>query len=430
MVQIDYKTPLTIGTRGSAVVKHCQVCQSENLETIMFLGFLPPVNTMQPIGERPHEQSSYPAELIRCRRCQLVQLGLVVDPGILFPPDYAYTSGTTRILRENFAELATEAIPLLNLSKDELVVDIGSNDGTLLSNFAQGHRVIGIEPTNVGHKAIERGIPTYVMFFGRDAATKVVGEHGKAAVVTATNVFAHIENIHTIVESILQMLAPKGVFISESHYLLSLVETLQYDTIYHEHLRYYSLHSLKYLLEMHDLEVFHVKQIPTHGGSIRAYAAHKGTRPVQPSVGEQLKKEADSGLVEDRLFVFKRNVVMSKMGLHRLLLEVKKKGGRICGIGAPSRAVTMVNYVGLDDGIIDAVLEIKGSHKIGKYMPGTLIPVLEESILFEQQPEYALLFSWHIADELMPKLTQRGFKGDYIVPLPEARIVKGAALVP
>jgi hypothetical protein len=176
------------------------------------------------------------------------------------------------------------------------------------------------------------------------------------------------------------------------------------------------------LLNSHGLEVVHTKKIPTHGGSIRVYAARKGQYPVQTSVQETLNKEKNY-LGPEQLMDFKRKVVNSKLQLHALLLDIKKKGQRIYGIGAPSRASTLINYVGLDDGIIDCVLEVLGSHKTGKYMPGTLIPVLEESKLFEDQPEFALLFSWHIAEELIPKLAAKGYMGSFIIPLPEPRIV-------
>jgi hypothetical protein len=213
------------------------------------------------------------------------------------------------------------------------------------------------------------------------------------------------------------------MFVSESHYLLPLIRTLQYDTIYHEHLRYYSLHSLKYLFERHGLEIVHAKEIPPHGGSIRVYAARKGDYQVQPS-GEQLMQAEEPVVLSlASLQEFKRRVVISKLKLQKLLLDVKERGDRIYGIGAPSRASTLINYVGIDEGILDCVLEVKGSHKIGKYMPGTLIPVLEEARLFEDQPEYALLLSWHISEELMHTLRKKGFRGNFIVPLPTPRIV-------
>ena len=411
------------GSGGSVLVDRCQVSGSADLRSVLFVGFLPPVNTMAPIGTRPSEQPAYPAELLYCPESKLMQLGLIVDPAVLFPPHYAYTSGTTRILRENFAELYAEVMQRYPIARDALVVDVGSNDGTLLSNFhTAGHRVCGVEPTDTHTIARDRGIPTINAFFGPRAAAEVVTQHGRAKIVTATNVFAHIENVHEIVESILAMLDEDGIFISESHYLLPLIQTLQYDTIYHEHLRYYALQSLRFLLKMHGLDVIHAKRIPTHGGSIRVYAARRGQKPVQPSVAELLAVE-DRELTWDRFMDFRRRVSQSKLDLMALLKDIRGRGEKVYGIGAPSRASTLVNYVGLDDSIIDCVLEIQGSYKIGKMMPGTLIPVLEESKLFADQPDYALLLSWHIADELVPKLRQRGYRGRFIVPLPTPHLV-------
>jgi hypothetical protein len=237
-------------------------------------------------------------------------------------------------------------------------------------------------------------------------------------------VFAHIEDVGEVMRCLLKLLDDDGIFISESHYWVSLLETLQYDTIYHEHLRYYSLTSLQYLLEAHGLEVIRARRIPTHGGSIRVYAARKGKHPVDASVGEVLAVERTQ-LTDEALARFRRGVVDSKLALFALLKDIHAAGDRVYGVGAPSRASTLINYVGLDDGIVDCVLEIKGSYKIGKYIPGTLIPVVEESRLFTDQPRYALLLSWHIADELIPKLTARGFRGDFIVPLPVPHIVRG-----
>jgi C-methyltransferase C-terminal domain/Methyltransferase domain/Putative zinc binding domain len=416
------KEKLAAGTGGSIVVDRCQVCDSPGLEPILFLGYLPPVNTMPLIGTPLSEQPAYPAELLFCKKCTLAQLGLIVDPAILFPPSYPYTSGTTKILRENFAELSREVDSLYPLKPKELIIDIGSNDGTLLSNFQKNDvRVFGIEPTNAAKLAIERGIPSTISFFTKTIAEKVVANEGHAKIVTATNVFAHIEDIHDIVAGILTLLSDDGIFISESHYFRALLETLQYDTIYHEHLRYYTLTSLRNLLELHGLEVIHAKRIPTHGGSIRVYAARKDRHPVQAGV-EKILAEEEREITPETFARFKRAVVNSKLELLALLKDIKRDGGRIYGIGAPSRASTLINYVGLDNGVLDSVLEIKGSYKIGKYVPGTVIPVLEEALLFSDQPEYALLLSWHIANELIPKLRERGFRGRYIIPLPSPRV--------
>ncbi len=405
------------------IVDKCQICANPELEPILFLGYLPPANRVHLIGDKPKEQLSYPAQILYCPKCHLVQLGLIVDPRILFPPEYPYTSSTTKILRDNFAELYKECKTLIDMKKEDLIVDIGSNDGNLLSNFKDNHKVLGVTPEQIGKLAIEKGIPTLISFFNSDSVSKILKENGKAKIITATNVFAHIDNINEIVEDILKLLKDDGVFISESHYLASLIEKLQYDTIYHEHLRYYSLHSLKYLLEMHGLEVFHARKIPTHGGSIRVYAARKGKYKLADSVAKLLSEEKPLALDKKNLLDFKRRVVISKLELNSLLLELKKKSKKVYGIGDPSRASTLITYVGIDDGILDCVLELKGSHKIGKYIPGTLIPVLEETKLFEDQPDYALLLAWHIADELAPKLRQKGYKGDFIIPLPTPRIL-------
>ena len=419
------KVARAAGTGASVPVECCQICGNSKLETVLSLGYMPPVNQMVPVGQAPRQLPWFPTTLLYCDTCELVQLGLAVDPVIIFPPEYPYTSGMTKLLRDNFAELYAESSKMLGLTKDDFCIDIGSNDGTLISNFQKGgHRILGIEPTDVSKIANERGIPTIQRYFGKEVAREVKAKHGAAKVVTAANCFAHIEDVHAIVEGIIEMLAPDGVFISESHYLIKLLETLQYDTIYHEHLRYYSVGSLKYLLEMHGLEVFHARPIPSHGGSVRVYAARKGTRPVQASVKQMLDAEPKGDAMRKRLATFKYDVMMTKLRLHALIRDVKEKGGRIVGISAPSRASTLFNYVGLDEAIIDYVCEIQGSLKIGKCMPGTEIPVVEESRLFTDQPECAIIFSWHIADELMPKLRAKGFRGDFLVPLPEPRVVR------
>lgn len=417
------KLPITMGTMTSVVVTQCQNCNNQELQNILFLGYLPPVNKLLQIGSTPKEQPSYPAQLLYCSTCYLVQLGLIVDPNILFPSEYPYTSGTTKILRDNFADLYKESTKLLSLKENDLIIDIGSNDGTLLSNFKTTQKVLGITPEEIGKIAIKNGIPTILDYFTKSVAKKVTKKYGKAKVVTAANVFAHMEDIHGVIESIKSLLTPDGVFISESHYLLPLIKKIQYDTIYHEHMRYYSVISLKKLLEKHDFEIFHVKEIPSHGGSFRAYAAKKGLCKALPSVSQLLKKEKDTVTGKIAFAEFAQKTVLSKLALLAKLLSLKKQDKKIYGISAPSRASTLINYTGLDEGIIDCVLEVEGSHKIGKYIPGTLIPIENEEKLFRDQPDYALMLSWHIADELISKLKAKGFKGKFIIPLPTPKII-------
>lgn len=408
----------------SKPLKTCQLCENDQLESIVFLGYVPPVNTMPEVDSLPVAEMQFPLELLRCNKCTLVQIGYEVDPEILFPHSYPYLSGTTRILRDNFKDLAHEASNLLGINDNDLVVDIGANDGTLLKPFAElGKKVLGIEPSQAADLAKAAGIPMCKDYFSLDTAKKVTVEHGKAKCITAANVFAHIKDVHEIVAGIKHMLSSDGVFISENHYLLDLVETLQYDTVYHEHLRYYSISSLMALFAQHDLEIFRVKRIPTHGGSIRVYTAAKGLHPIDESVTKCLALEKSIGLVDGSVFPdFKQRVVQSKLALYQLLNELKQQGNTIFAIGAPSRSSTLVTYVGLDDGIIDCVMEVSQSHKLNKYVPGTRIPVLDEEKLYREQPEYVVLFSWHIAEELAVNLRKRGYKGKFITPLPTPKV--------
>lgn len=407
-------------------VTSCQTCGHAPLESIIFLALLPSVNVMLPL-DKPHDQENwFPAELLRCPNCTLVQLGYVADPNLVFPPEYPYTSGTTRILRENFADLYKNVSAVKTLTPESFVIDIGSNDGTLLKNFKEGgHKVLGVEPSLQAKLAESNGVETLMEFFGTESTDKVLKSHGKADVITAANVFAHILEPNSVVENISRLLKDDGIFVSESHYLLGLVKTLQYDTIYHEHLRYYSLRSVKFLLEKHGFRVFKVQQIPTHGGGIRVYATKSDQYQADGSVEALLKEEDDFGLTDGSWAKkFSDDVLTSKLELDRLFADIRKEKGRVYGISAPSRASTLVNYVGLDDGMMPYVLEISGSKKIGKYMPGRHIPVIDEAKLYEDQPEYALLLSWHIATELMANLKKRGYKGDFIVPLPSPHIVR------
>lgn len=415
--------PPTIHTGKSVPVTVCQICSYPDLFSIVFLGYLPPVNTMPLMGETPKEQPSYPANLLYCKKCHLVQLGLIVDPEILFPANYPYTSSTTKVLRDNFAQLYKEACKLISIRKNDLIIDIGSNDGNLLQNFKDNHKVLGVTPEEIGKIAMKKGIPTILSYFDKSVSKRIIREYGKAKIITLTNSFAHIEHVHQLVRNIKELLTPDGVFISESHYLPPLIKTVQYDTIYHEHLRYYSLHSLQYLLNLHGLEIFFAKEIPPHGGSIRVYAAKKNIYKVKNEVKQILQQEKKLVTNSNHFTQFKNDVVTSKLKLNHLLYGIKKRQQTIYGIGAPARGSTLINYVGLDSDILTCIVETKGSHKIGKYMPGTLIPVFDEEKLIKEQPDYALLLSWHIAKVLIPKLKEKGYKGRFIIPLPRPKII-------
>ena len=387
------------------------------------MGYLPPVNKLFKIGSNNQEINFFSTNLTYSKSSKLAQLDTIVDKEILFPKEYPYTSSTTKILRENFKNLYKECSKIINLKKSDLVIDIGSNDGNLLSNFLKKHRVLGVTPENIGKIARKKGIKTIIDYFSAKVSKKILKQHGTAKIITATNVFAHIDNVSDLLKNIKRILDKNGVFITESHYFLNLIETLQYDTIYHEHLRYYSLQSLKFLFDKYNLEIFHAKQIPTHGGSIRVYAAHKGKFKKTKNVKIIEKKEKEN-LNWKNFKKFKFNVIQSKIKLNNILLNIKKKNKTVFGIGAPSRASTLINYTGINENLVSCVCEIDGSYKIGNFMPGTNIPIFSEKKLYKDKPEYVILFSWHIAKELKFNLKKRGFKGKFIIPLPTPRIEK------
>ena len=409
--------------KRSKTINRCQISKKKDLKKILSLGYLPPVNNYHPINKAKNEEIFFLTDLVYSKSSRLVQLQNIVNKEIIFPKNYPYTSSTTKILRDNFKELSKECKNILNLNKNDLVVDIGSNDGNLLSNFKSNYRVVGVTPENIGKIAIKRGINTILRYFDKKTSDLILKKYGKAKLVTATNVFAHIDDVHSVMKNILKILDNDGYFVTESHYLLSLIKTVQYDTIYHEHMRYYSIMSLQYLFKKYGLRIFHAKKIPTHGGSIRVYVAKNKKFKETKNLKEIIKLERKF-LNFKEFNKFSNKVVLSKINLYSLLKKIKSKNKSIFGIGAPSRAATLVNYVGLDEKIIDYILEITGSYKIGKYMPGTNIPIVNEKIINKKKPDYLLILSWHISEVLIKNFKKKGFKGKFIVPLPKPKIIK------
>ncbi len=404
------------------IINYCQISGSKKLQKILDLGFLPPVNQMFKINEKNINQNFFETGLFFCEKSKLVQINTIVDKKIVFPKNYPYTSSTTKILRDNFKNLSNE-IRKNYILKKKFIIDIGSNDGNLLSFFKDDFKVLGVTPENIGKIAIKKGIPTILDYFGKNVVKKIKKKFGKPDIITATNVFAHIENPKKVLKDILSLLDKNGIFVTESHYLIPLIKDLQYDTIYHEHLRYYSLTSLKYFFSLMNLRIIDAKKIPTHGGSIRVTAT-KNKKLRQSKNVYKILNEEKKFLNIQRLNKFKNEVVLSKLKLNMLLFSLKKNKKRIFGISAPSRAATIINYVGIDENIIENILEIKGSKKIGKYLPGTKIPILEEDILYKEKPDYVIIFSWHISKQIITSLKKNGYKGKFIIPLPEPRILK------
>ncbi len=407
---------------NSKIINNCQIGCKTKLKKLFFFGYIPAVNDLKTINKEIPQIESFPLELFFCETCKLGQINCIVDREILFPKSYPYTSSTTKILRQNFNELSKEIKKFYLLKKNDLIIDIGSNDGNLLSNFKDQCRVLGVTPENIGKLAIKKGIPTIIDYFDKKIVKKIISKYGKAKIVTATNVFAHIDHLKSLMKDIRNTLTKDGIFISESHYFVKILKTLQYDTVYHEHMRYYTLTTLNKLFKSYGLKIFHAKEIDTHGGSIRVYASLSKNFKKSKNVNRILTQEKKE-LNNRKLAIFKNKIINSKIENLKILSHIIKKNKTILAVGAPTRGSTLLSYFGLDEKIIKAVLEVKNSKKIGNYMPGTKIPVIEENEIRKYNPDYLYLLSWHIKDSLMKIFKKNGYKGKFIVPLPTPKVI-------
>jgi len=357
---------------------------------------------MQPVAKPRGPETHYPLDLLYCHNCTLAQLSVQVPPGELFPADYPYSSGNSQALHDNFRSLAREAESYAGgLSRDDLVVDIGANDGTLLSKF-NGVRKVGVEPTQQGRHMVESDAQWWEGTFYERSAFALNRRYGQAKVITACNVLAHVQDVHDVMRGIDNLLASDGILVVENHDLASIVDGGQWDTVYHEHLRYFSPYSFDKLLAQYGIKAAASHRIPTHGGSFRIVAER-----VEPGFDLLLpRREFDfDHLVNDAWAV--RNE------LRRTL-----NGHEAAGVGATARATTIINYCGLDAEDFSCVYEVPGSEKIGRFIPGTRIPVVSEEDIVADDPRAVVLFSWHLKDVIVPKLRERGFEGEMIVPLP------------
>jgi len=368
-------------------------------------------------------QKKFPLQVFYCSSCGLVQLGNAVDPNIMFK-EYVYTSGVSIAFKNHLRSFTDLLVKRFGLNDKDLVIDVGSNDGTLLEGFVPfGIKVLGVEPSNVANIAIKNGISTVNDFFNEETAKKILKEWGQAKIITAANVSAHVDKLESFMKGIKLLLREDGAYISESQYLRDIIEKLEYDTIYHEHLRYYTVKQLVQLFEKYDMDIFDAERISAQGGSIRVYACHKGQFPITKSVQQILQDEYNSGISSlETLQDFSRRVKENKIQLQTLLSELKSQGKRIVGISAPARSSTILNYCEIGPEILDYVTE-KSNLKIGKLTPGTHIKVVDDENLVRTQPDYALLLSWHLKDSIIPKIKKDGYKGKFIIPLPKVEII-------
>lgn len=402
----------------------CRVCKKSDLTRILSLGEHPPVDNFIEVGKE-HEEKRYPLDVYFCNTCSLVQLLDVVEEEELFHGEYAYFSSASKPLVEHFRGYADDIKQRYSLNDQDLVVDIGSNDGILLQFFTETCRVLGIEPSaNVATIAREKGVETQDGFFTEHMAKDIVASHGRAKIISANNVFAHIDDLDEIVRGVKALLTDDGVFVTESHYLLDLIEHMEFDTVYHEHLCYYSVKPLCHLFERFDMEVAAVERVATHGGSIRVFARKKSGAPIDGSVGELLALEEGVGLHSlSRFRDFQKDAEAVRDKIVSSVRSFRTEGKKVTAYGAPAKGNTLLNFCGFTGDDIAYVTDTT-PYKIGRLTPGSHIPVVSPDILKEETPDYILLLAWNYRDFILDKeseLRKRGAK--FIIPIPKVEIV-------
>ena len=405
---------------------HCQITGSKNLFEVIDLGHQAPCDALLNEETINQPEVTYPLRLMICPDSGLAQLDYVVDGSTIYPTDYPYRAGISEPLRVYQRAFADDIVKNFNIPPGSLCVDIGSNDGTLLTGFKRNKmRTLGVEPTNIARIARkENKIATIQEFFTEKLAKNIVKKYGHAKVITMTNVFAHMAPLGEVMRGLTRLLDRDGIFITESQYLLDVLESNQFEGIYHEHIRTYSLKSLVKLFPYYGLEVFDVGRASRYGGNIRVYVARKGLHKIEKRVRELLKEEEDKGLFKSETWTkWRKRVAENRNKFMELAHEAKRKSLRFVADSCPGRGAVLVNYYGIDTHLMPYVAQLPGSEKIGKYMPGTHIPIVDNSIILKEQPDYVVILAWHYGDYIIEQWRKKGLKSKFVLPLPEFRVI-------
>jgi hypothetical protein len=407
-------------------ISKCQICNSSQLNLILDLGHQPLCDSLLTKEMLNHPETTYPLRMVWCKECSLAQLDYCVEGSIVYHPDYPYRTGITKELVEYLNGMSNLIISEYNLNQDDLVVDLGSNDGTFLMGFKKkGVRVLGVEPTNIAKLANKEGIDTIQKFFTVNVSDEIKNKHGEASVILATNMFAHMAKIGEVLSGIESLLKNDGVFIFENHYLLDVIQGGQFDTIYHEHLRTYSLKSLIKLFSYYNFTITNVERGSRYGGNIRIHATKGKNRFISENVTSLLNLEEKSGLYKLETYrKFADRVRTAKKDFMNFIIKKKEEGKTIVANSCPGRSVTLLNYYGVDTDLIPYIAEQPTSLKLGMFLPGKLIPIVNNEILINEQPDYVILLAWHYAKPIMEQLRVRGLKSNFIIPLPDLTIVE------
>ena len=413
---------------GDLLDMECRCCGAREVELFLDLTDQPHCNRLIPMSKADIREPRYPLRAGFCRRCTMVQIDYTIPKENMFS-DYPYVSGTTKTLPSHFAETSRRLVERYEFGAESLVVDIGSNDGTWLKQYGPfGLRVLGVEAAaNVAQLANDAGVPTWNRFFNADTAADIVAQEGKADLITASGVFFHLEELHSVCDGIENLLSKNGVFCVQAIYLGGMIENTAFDQIYHEHLCYYTLRSLQELLGRHGLEVFEARLVPIHGGSIEAHVGHKGRRPVGDSVhamaaDEQVKKLGEIGAYH----AFADHVWRLRDDLLDLLRRDRAEGKRVFCYGAPAKGSTLLNTFGIGADLVELAVE-KAPLKFAHLIPGVRIPIVDEATV--SPPDAYLVLSWNFLDEFL--LKERGYLeggGEFIVPVPALRVFTKADL--
>ena len=406
-------------------LKACQVCGSTALELVLDLGHQPLADTLVSTAGLNEPETYYPLRQVWCQECTLNQLDYVVPGEVVYHHGYPYKTGVTRELVEYQAQMAAEIKEVLGLKAGALAVDLGSNDGTLLKGFkAVGLQVHGVEPTDVAKLAEADGIPTLQAPFNVAAAQAVVAKCGQAKIATATNVFAHMAALGDFMQGLETLVAPDGFFVLENHYLTAITEKLQFDTIYHEHLRSYSLHALVKLFSYYDFTIVDVRKTDRYGGNIRCYLARGKGHTAKPSVQALLDEELRMGLNKSAYYAtFRSKCEQLRDDFANLLRRLKVDGKSVVGNSCPARCSTLLNYAGVGREVMPYIAEQPHSLKLHQHLPGKHMPIVNNQRLIDEQPDYVVLLAWHLAEPIMQQLRARGLKSKFIVPMPEVKII-------
>lgn len=401
---------------------NCRSCKSLNMQSIIPLGELPLANALLATANIKNE-SKYNLEVMLCEDCGLAQLRDLIDPKELFT-DYVYFSSNSDTMLNSVATLVEKIAP--DLSENSFVIEIASNDGYLLKNYVQKNiPVLGIDPAqNIAKIANEQGVPTLCEFFGEELALRLVTENKLADVIHANNVMAHVPDINGFLNGIKLLLKPTGMAIIEVPHFLDLVQKLEFDTIYHEHVFYFAIKPLQIACERHGLEIYDIEKISIHGGTLRLFISHKGANVITKTIDELIASEEHAEIYSLKTYlVFNERLNRLRHELLEILNRIKEAGGKIAAYGASAKGTTLLNYFGIGKQHLDFVVD-RSIVKQSLFTPGTQIEIKAPNSLISEKCTHALLLVWNFAEEVIRQqedFTQNG--GKFIIPIPEVTVI-------